>query len=135
MGKKIIMADDDSDDWFLVEDALKRLGHRDIIRFVANGEELLAAIDDAYKNNDLPAVIILDLNMPRINGLETLEQLKKDERLKSIPVIIYTTSVSANEKQQCLALGAAEYIIKRGSLEENIKIAETFLTYANKANH
>ncbi|MGC4096130.1 MAG: response regulator [Nitrospira sp.] len=126
------MADDDNDDWFLVEDALRRLGRKDIISFVADGEELLAAMEAAYETNSLPSVIVLDLNMPRMDGIETLKQLKQDERFSSIPVIIYTTSVNTAEKEQCMLLGAAEYIIKRGSFEENIKIAGIFLTYADK---
>jgi CheY-like chemotaxis protein len=133
MNKKILMADDDNDDWFLVEDALRRLGQKDIISFVPGGEELLGALETAHETNSLPSVIVLDLNMPRMNGIETLEQLKKDERFSFIPVIIYTTSVNTAEKEQCMLLGASEYIIKRGSFEENIKIAGIFLTYADKA--
>jgi CheY-like chemotaxis protein len=119
--QKILMVDDDMEELMLIEEAL--LSFDRVVHYEENGENALQYIK---KCEALPALIILDLNMPKLNGTETLEKLKSDERLKSIPVVIYSTSVNALEKGKCLRLGACDYIIKPVTYADTMKTAKYF---------
>src|ERR1051325_9789359 len=87
--KIICLVDDDADDRFFFQTAVKKIDGSYECITAQNGEDTLAKLRTATR---LPDYIFLDLNMPFMNGKECLMELKKDERLKNIPVIIYTTS-------------------------------------------
>jgi CheY-like chemotaxis protein len=88
---ELLLADDDKDDCFLFEDALKEIPVSTHLTTVRDGEKLMSLL--AKKEDDaLPDIIFLDLNMPRKNGFECLEEIKHDERLKELRVIIFSTS-------------------------------------------
>ena len=72
----------------------------------------------------MPALIVLDLNMPILNGMETLSRLKAHTVYKNIPVIIYTTSVHEVEKARCLEIGAADFIKKPARFQQTISTAK-----------
>jgi len=102
------MVDDDADDQFFFCDAINELN---------NGLKCTTAYNgiDALKKIEIPPppdVIFLDLNMPVMNGFEFITVLQKDEKLKDIPVVIFTTSSSEHDKQKALRLGAKHYITK-----------------------
>lgn len=109
---KILFVDDDTEDQFIMSSAFNQLGFAEAIHFENNGENALEYLNNRYQANSLPRLIILDLNMPRLNGTQTLAKLKNDHRLRHIPVIIYSTSLNNIEKEQCLQLGARDYVIK-----------------------
>ena len=98
----ILMADDDPDDRLLTADALKEARLINDIRFVENGEELLEYLrrQGKYATADAPkpGLILLDLNMPRKDGRTVLKELKLDPDLRSIPVVILTTSKDDEDK-------------------------------------
>src|SRR3954447_5507273 len=96
--RKILMADDDAEDKFILEDAILSLHPEKLICFAEDGEEALHLLCTEFNEESLPCVILLDLNMPRLNGTQTLKLLKEDNRFSDIPVIIYSTSVNAIEK-------------------------------------
>jgi CheY-like chemotaxis protein len=105
----ILLADDDFEDRFLMADTFKELNYGDVISFVEDGVSLLEFLE----NSDLTiGLIVLDLNMPRLNGTETLRILKNDDRFRHIPVIIFSTSVNEIERAVCLELGARDYFTK-----------------------
>src|SRR5919205_4510910 len=109
----ILLVDDDRDDRAILADAFTDLGTPNSIHFEENGEKALAYVEQCYESNaSLPCLVVLDLNMPRMNGTQTLRHLKNDERYKNIPVIIYSTSLNGIEKEECMKLGAYDYIIK-----------------------
>ena len=85
-------------------------------------------LQDCIRYNTIPQLIILDLNMPKLNGRQTLQWIKNQPELKHIPVIIYSTSLNPIEKDECLSLGAHAYIIKPISYRESVSIAENFLS-------
>ena|ERR1700754_1100662 len=128
-GHKIFLADDDKDDWFIIEDSMSEIGWKGAIEFFSDGSHLIEALNELTDTDDFPRLIILDLNMPRTNGTDTLFQIKQDERFKNIPVIIYSTSVNLQEKQKCIDLGAFDYITKPVSAKENVAIAELFTSF------
>jgi len=125
---KILFADDDIEDQFIIQDAFREIGFADKISFVENGEEVLKYLDN-LDPQFLPALIVLDLNMPKMNGTETLRALKESEVYKNINTIIFSTSVNEKEKSECMELGAISYITKPIKYNESIETARQFYDY------
>lgn len=128
--KKILMIDDDDEDRMLMQDTFVEIGAPSVAHYEESGEKALSYLD-ALSKNELPSVIVLDLNMPRLNGTQVLRLLKSDERLKNITVIIYSTSVNYIEKEETLKLGAHSYVIKPSSYEECLEKARYFHTLSS----
>src|SRR4051794_7570586 len=114
---KILMIDDDMEDRMLMQDMFSEIGAPEVAHYEDSGEAALSYLDELSRN-ELPSVIVLDLNMPKLNGTQILRILKESEKLKDITVIIYSTSVNHIEKEQTLKLGAHSYVIKPSSYEE-----------------
>ena len=114
--KKILLIDDDADDRKYFQEALAEIDAT--IEFVQakDGQQALEILRDP--NISLPNYIFLDLRMPRISGKQCLEQIKSDERLKSIPIIIYTTSNVIEESVDFESLGAVYFISKPSDPDE-----------------
>ena len=91
-----------------------------------NGEEALKILE---KKDELPDIILLDLNMPKINGIEFLSILKKDAILKYIPTIILTTSNNQKDLLECYKIGIAGYILKPLKYEDYVLKIEKLLAY------
>lgn len=105
---KVLLADDDPDDRSFFEEAIKQLDFDSKVTTVENGKELL----DYLETSDLPHIIFLDLNMPILNGLETLKKLKQNQSYNNIAVAIYSTSSANKDIENTLANGANCYIVK-----------------------
>jgi CheY-like chemotaxis protein len=115
---KILYADDDLDDCQLLSEALHQIDP-DISCITANdGREALKIL---RQNDELPDYVFLDVNMPVMDGRACLVELKKDERLKDIPVIIYSTTTNKSEIYKLFELGASDYIRKPNTFEELCK--------------
>lgn len=113
----ILIADDDADDRELIQAAFDENSTQHHISFVENGEELLHYLkrEGHYADETLhpfPQIILLDLNMPKKDGREALRELKADNVLKSIPVIILTTSMEEKDIIKSYELGVNSFIIK-----------------------
>ncbi len=91
-----------------------------------NGEEALKLLND---KENLPDIILLDLNMPKISGIEFLKILKSDERLKYIPTIILTTSNNNRDLLECYKIGIAGYVLKPLKYEDYVSKIEKLLSY------
>src|SRR6185295_18050991 len=103
----IFITDDDDDDFLLLSDAFKGLSPNYHFKHLKDGEELInTLIQSPGVQETLPDMIILDYNMPRKNGLDTLIQIRKDSNLMSTPVIIYSTSNSQDLHRIMIANGA-----------------------------
>ena len=127
--RKIILADDDADDRTVIQDVMELLEAGDVMMFAENGEELLDVLQINFSGLSSPCLIVLDLNMPKMNGTQTLSRLKSNEQFKHIPVIIYSTSINPVEKEKCLLLGAHSFITKPLSYKEGIETAHKFLQF------
>ncbi len=130
----ILMADDDADDRFLAEDALKEAHLKNDIRFVCDGEELMEYLCHRGKYIDpesapRPGLILLDLNMPRMDGREAIEQIKRDPDLKRIPVVVLTTSKAEEDVIRSYELGVCGYITKPVSFDDLIIVMKTIGKY------
>jgi CheY-like chemotaxis protein len=105
----ILYAEDDVDDYSFFEDTLTRLYPDAKCINARNGREVLEILD---ASTSLPDIVFLDINMPTMDGKSCLKSIKSDPRLRAIPVVIYTTSSSEKDREQCLQLGAEKYLIK-----------------------
>lgn len=100
----ILWADDDADDLQLMQEILGKSDHDFDIIEVNNGQEALAYLDKAKKEGHLPCLIILDINMPVLDGKETLSLIKKNPAYADVPVVVFTTSDSELDKIFCQRL-------------------------------
>jgi CheY-like chemotaxis protein len=127
---RILLADDDAEDRFILLESLRETGFAGTVDSVEDGVEAIKHLEGAVITGTLPVVILLDLNMPRLNGTETLRRIKKNPDFRYIPVIIFSTSVNEIEKEECLKLGAASYLTKPGSYAEALATAKYFREFA-----
>lgn len=126
----IIIAEDDVDDRFLVKAAFEESGYTGTLMFAENGVELLDLLNGPVKETgQVPHLILLDLNMPKKDGRESLKEIKNNPSLRKIPVVIFSTTNNAQEMARCYELGANSYITKPNSFEQLIKILSTIRQY------
>jgi CheY-like chemotaxis protein len=114
---RILMIDDDHDDQTLFCEAIKLISSNITCLLAKNGPEALTILDNT---TPLPSVIFLDINMPVMDGRETLARIRATLRLRSIPIFIYSTSNSEAEIKKFLALGV-NYIIKPNSFDKVVQ--------------
>ncbi|MDD3268277.1 MAG: response regulator [Syntrophomonadaceae bacterium] len=125
--KPILLVEDDRIDAMSVQRALHDLKVLNQLIIRENGEEALAYLRD--ENHAKPAIILLDLNMPRMNGIEFLEIAKTDEELKKYPVIVLTTSDDEWEKILAFDLGVAGYMVKPVDYKQFVEVVRIIDLY------
>jgi CheY-like chemotaxis protein len=127
----ILMADDDADDRLMAKEALEASGLLNEMRFVEDGVELFAYLnrEGNYQGVPRPGLILLDMNMPRKNGRETLKELKAHPNFKRIPVVILTTSQADEDIKLGYDLGASSYITKPVTFEGLVAVMQTLGKY------
>jgi CheY-like chemotaxis protein len=123
----ILLVEDDRVDVMTVERALKDVKVTNRLVCTGNGEEALEYLKT--ENNKKPCVILLDLNMPKMNGIEFLKIAKTDEALKSIPVVVLTTSKTAQDVVESFKLGAAGYMVKTVDYSKFVETVRTIDLY------
>ena len=116
----LLLADDDIDDCIFFEDALKELPISATLSTVNNGIQLMNYL--LAKSDNLPDVLFLDLNMPRKSGIECLTEIKMIDKLKDLPVIIFSTSFNTEVVDLFYQKGAHYYIRKPGEYEKLRKV-------------
>jgi len=127
--KYVVYADDDLDDHYLVADLFSKI-YPDI-RLIAfeTGTELVEFLQQPNITVDPPRLIILDVNMPIWDGLQTLQEVKKMPGLRKVPVLMFTTTVHPPDRDQALKLGAAGYVLKPTSYRELEAVIGSFSGY------
>ncbi len=130
----ILMADDDPDDRQLTREAFEEARLANDLRFVENGEELLDYLHRRGKYTDpasspRPGLILLDLNMPKVDGREALAKLKQDPDLRRIRVVVLTTSKAEEDVLRTYDLSAASYITKPVTFETLVEVVRTLGKY------
>jgi CheY-like chemotaxis protein len=130
----ILMADDDADDRLLAEDALREARLKNDIRFVVDGEDLMNYLCHRgeyaeKKDAPRPGLILLDLNMPRKDGREALEEIKADPDLHCIPVVVLTTSKAEEDILRTYELGVSGYITKPVSFDGLVEVMRVLGRY------
>lgn len=123
----ILLADDDTDDCLFFKEAVEELVMDTQLITLDDGEQLMEHLNS--KINELPDVLFLDLNMPRKNGFECLSEIKGNQRLKLLPVIIFSTSLEQEVVNQLYENGAQYFIRKPPDFSQFKKIIhQTFIT-------
>lgn len=119
---RVLLADDDEDDRLFFKEALEDIKIKTIVTTVNDGIELMEFLlkPDAL----LPDIIFLDLNMPRKNGMECLEEIRKNERLKDMTIAIYSTSCAEKDIEETFVKGANVYIKKPNEFNALKKVVE-----------
>jgi CheY-like chemotaxis protein len=130
----ILMADDDADDRKLTKEAFEENHLANDLRFVEDGEQLLDYLyhRGKYANPDdapRPSIILLDLNMPRKDGREALQEIKRDPQFHGIRVVIMTTSKAEEDVVRSYNLSAASYIAKPVTFERLVEVIRTIGKY------
>jgi CheY-like chemotaxis protein len=130
---KILYADDDGDDRFLLNEFVISNGLKADMVFVSNGLEAISYIEQAPE--DPPSLVILDLNMPKMDGRQTLHYLKSHPRFSAIPVIILSTSENKLEQEFCTSNGALSYFVKPRQMAGYDSIIKACMPFVSAAQH
>lgn len=125
--RSILIADDDADDREMLKAAFAENNEQHDLAFVENGEELMVYLH--RKNEPLPGIILLDLNMPKKDGREALREIRADKLLRAIPVVILTTSIAQKDVQGTYELGVNSFVIKPGTFKGLIEFTKIFSRY------
>lgn len=125
----ILYAEDDADDRFFLSKTLAEFPVPVNLVYVADGEEVLNYLSMADATHNYPALVVLDLNMPRKDGKQTLQAIKANPALRTLPVVILSTSPSRVDKEYCRAQGAENYLQKPNSIGGYQHILRSFLPY------
>ena len=120
MSKSIALAEDDSDDQLLFTEALKQVSQESVLHTMPNGMFLLDFLEE--RRASLPDVIVLDVNMPGMSGIECLKIIRKTTGLDHLPVIIMSTSTNHKTIDDAFASGANSYAVKPGKFDDLKKI-------------
>lgn len=125
--KPVLLVEDDKVDAMTVERAFRDLHVTNPLSVVGNGEEALSYLRD--RENLRPCVILLDLNMPRMNGIEFLAVLRQDADLRSLPVVVLTTSKEEQDKIESFNLGVSGYMVKPVDYQKFVEVVKTIDIY------
>lgn len=123
----ILLVEDDQVDALTVKRALNEIKALNPLEIAGNGEEALQYLNNTQ--NRKPGLILLDLNMPKMNGLEFLKSIKNNDKLKRFPVIILTTSKEDQDKLESFNLGVAGYMIKPVDYQKFVEVIKTIDSY------
>ncbi len=129
----LLLADDDEDDCLFFKEALDETSINATLSIVHDGVQLMNYLKSNISNN-FPDVLFLDLNMPKKNGLECLAEIKADQKLQKLPVIIFSTSLDSEIVNNLYRNGASYYIRKPGDFSKLKKVLEMALTTASENN-
>jgi CheY-like chemotaxis protein len=128
----ILVAEDDADDRYLLKTALAETGIKEDVAYVENGVELINYLNTLSAENgeiNYPRFILLDLNMPKMDGREVLKMMKANEAYRKIPVIVFSTTKNQLEVKRCYDLGANTYVVKPVSYDTLVETIREICTY------
>ena len=124
--KPILLVEDDEVDVMTVQRSIKELNIANPLHIAGNGEEGLEYLQET---EIMPCIILLDINMPRMNGIEFLRHIKEDDKFRRIPVIILTTSKEEQDRYESFDLNAAGYMVKPVDYDQFVKLISTIEHY------
>jgi CheY-like chemotaxis protein len=128
---KILAADDDLEDLELVEESLQKLEPSLVVDKVNNGKAIIEYLDD-QTDKELPCLIILDYNMPELNGAEVLALISAVDRYKAIPKVVLSTSSALHHMNECIRNGASRYYVKPNTLAGLKELAEAMMVLCRR---
>jgi CheY-like chemotaxis protein len=128
---EILLVEDNEDDVVIIREVFAEMELATLISVVRDGEEAVAYLkrQGKYKQARVPDIVLLDINMPKKNGFEVLEEIRKDARLRALPVIMLTTSHREEDVVRSYANGACSYIQKAVNLNQFVQLIRQFEHY------
>jgi CheY-like chemotaxis protein len=126
--RTILLGEDDIDDQDFLMEVFTGIDDDISLMPISSGKKLIDKLE-GLDDDALPCLIILDYNMPELNGAEILRILQKNKRYEDIPKLIWSTSGGDSYKELCKKMGAADYLVKPSSMSEFRKVAEYMLSY------
>lgn len=135
----LLVVEDSNDDFKMLQRLMRRMAVRNPIYRCTNGDE---ALDFLYQQGNQenakvapkPSVILLDLNLPGIDGRDVLERLKQDQSFREIPIVVFTTSSNPHDVELCYQKGANGYLVKPMDADELQKTVQAFVDYWLEVN-
>jgi len=134
LNQPILLVEDNPVDLDLTLRAFKSRRLTNPIEIARDGEEAIAFIEKWENGDPVPVVILLDLNLPKVNGLEVLEAIKKHPDFKTIPVVVLTTSSESRDVKASYQSGANSYIVKPVDFEKFMEVARQIELYWSVLN-
>jgi CheY-like chemotaxis protein len=128
VSKFILFGEDDIDDEELLKELFSTVDNSFSLTFINNGKRLIDYVNE-LPDNRLPCLIILDYNMPQLNGADILKELKKHSRYNEIPKIIWSTSQTDTYRNKCLELGANDYITKPSKVNDLVSTIKYMIAF------
>ena len=131
---RILIADDDEDDRMLIADAFEEARLNNPVDFVEDGEELMEYLNrtgryEHLTEDDLPGIILLDLNMPKKDGRTALQEIRADKKLHNIPIVVLTTSKSEEDILKTYNLGVNSFITKPVTFDRLVEVVKVLGKY------
>ena len=124
----ILSAEDDSDDQLLIREAINAAGIKAKIDFVENGESLVKSLLGSDEKNR-PDIVLLDLNMPKMDGRQALQEIRNQSKIKDIPIVVLTTSKDEEDINTCHRLGVDSFFTKPKLFSELVDIIKGLSIY------
>ncbi len=128
--KTILLGEDDIDDQEVLIEVFAGIDDNLLLMPITNGKALIQQLED-LEDEHLPCLIILDYNMPELNGAEILGILKAYERYNDIPKLIWSTSGADSYKELCMSMGASDYVVKPSNIKDLTALAKYMLSYCS----
>lgn len=132
----ILLVEDNEDDVLIIQEAFEASRMINVVKAVNDGEQALAYLrrQVPYQQAVTPSLVLLDINMPKRNGFEVMDEMKRDAQLRALPVIMLTMSERPEDITRAYAAGACSYIRKPVKLEEFQAVVQRFESYWTKTS-
>lgn len=125
MRTRILLIEDNPADVFLIKEAMRAHGIDFDLQWLSDGEEALGHVNSLRASSRRPELILLDLNLPKVDGKELLSHIRRNQHLAETPVVILTSSDSPHDRSETASLGASCYIKKPPTLDEFLRVGGT----------
>lgn len=131
---EILLVDDNKADIWMIDDFIRERNHEVKLTVLRDGQEavLYLSKEGDFQDAPDPSLIVLDLNMPRLNGKEVLARISHNGRFSQVPVVVLTSSSNPRDEEECRSLGADYYFTKPASLEDYDFIVSSFVRIARE---
>ncbi|WP_075880104.1 response regulator [Vreelandella massiliensis] len=126
---RVLLVEDDQADAYITQKVFRDIATDIALSHTETGESALEWLVSHQEKDTLPELILLDLNMPKMDGFTFLEKSKGHEKLRSIPVVVLTTSASQGDVDRAYALGAAGYVVKPTSIDDFTHYMQQLISY------
>ncbi|WP_034383837.1 response regulator [Deinococcus sp. YIM 77859] len=131
----LLLVEDNPADIFLMEAALDLDGFSHTLTVARDGQEALKLLEDALERGTLPDLVLLDLNLPRLNGFDVLGAIRSHPQLRQLTVVVFTTSTASTDVQRAYTLRADSYVTKPAGLDEFLGIVRQLGAFWSQGAH